>query len=59
MDIVEFAEKVCNIELLESQKILLRKLSSLPEGSRIIYGFDGRYHVVPKDSIKTKKKELT
>ena len=51
MDIVEYAEKVFGIELLEYQKILLRKLSLLPKDSRLIYGVDGRIHVVPKDHI--------
>lgn len=35
MDIVEFAEKELGIELLDYQKELLRKIASLPKGSRV------------------------
>lgn len=56
MDIVEYAEKVCDVKLLESQKILLRKMSSLPKDSMIVYGRYGRIYIVPKK--KTKGAEL-
>lgn len=36
MDIIEFAEKICGIELLPYQKELLKKFESLPKGERFI-----------------------
>lgn len=41
MDIVEFAERVFGVELLEYQKQLLRTFAALPEGSRIVMGRRG------------------
>ena len=37
MDIIEFAEKICGIELLPSQKEFLKKLESMPRDQRIIW----------------------
>lgn len=49
MDIVEFAERVCNIELLDYQKILLRKFSEIPKDSTIVMSpITGRFYVAPK-----------
>lgn len=36
MDIIEFAEKVCGIELLPYQKEFLKKLESLPRDQKLI-----------------------
>lgn len=41
MDVVEFVEKIIGLELLESQKKLLRLYSKLPKGSRIVMGRRG------------------
>lgn len=41
MDIVEFAERVIGVELLEYQRQLLRTFAALPEGSRIVMGRRG------------------
>ena len=40
MDIVEFAEKVCNVELLEYQKEFLRKMHEVSS--------KGRIYILPK-----------
>lgn len=35
MDIVEYAEKVANIRLLECQKVMLRKFAELPKDTQL------------------------
>lgn len=41
MDIVEFAEQIIGVELLEHQKRLLKAVSALPKGSRVVMGRHG------------------
>lgn len=54
MDIVEFAEKVSGLELLESQKQLLRKMQEIDSDNfRIIISRQGCMMVVPKSEHKT------
>ena len=49
MDIIEFAEKVCGVKLLEYQKQLLREFVKLPPNERpnIVYGRKGTIRVMP------------
>ena len=49
MDIIEFAEKVCGIKLLEYQKQLLREFVNLPPNERqnLVYGRKGTIRVMP------------
>lgn len=58
MDIVEFAEKFMNIELLEYQKICLREFEKLRSDGkiRIATGRDGRSYIYLD---KTMQRELT
>jgi hypothetical protein len=54
MDIVEFAENVCGIELLECQKEFLRKMNELRSEGKIylIHGRRGPYIYVDKQMQK-------
>lgn len=58
MDIVEFAEKFMQIELLEYQKVCLREFEKLRGNGkvRVVRGRDGRIYIYPD---KTMQKELT
>lgn len=49
MDIVEFVEKICGIQLFEYQKEMLRKFSKFPEDSVIVMGRHGPI-ILDKDS---------
>ncbi|MBO5319019.1 MAG: hypothetical protein J6B01_04935 [Ruminococcus sp.] len=46
MDIVEFAEKIMGVELLDYQKKMLVEFSKLPPGARLAYLPSGRICVV-------------
>lgn len=48
MDVVEFAEKVLNIKLLEYQKVMLRKMEKLPRNAQIVAGRRGFIMLVSK-----------
>lgn len=48
MDIVEFAEKVLGIKLLEYQKEMLRKMEELPRDAQLVAGRRGFILLVPK-----------
>lgn len=53
MDIVEFVEKVCGVQLLEYQKQLVKKLASIPKDERrFMYGRRGFIYVLPKQDNK-------
>lgn len=41
MDIVEYVEKVCVVELLTCQKEMLRTFSKIPEDAVIVMGLRG------------------
>lgn len=45
MDIVEFAEKFCGVELREWQKQHIRILEKLPRGAKIVMGRGGRVYI--------------
>lgn len=45
MDIVEFAEKFCGVELKEWQKQHIRILEKLPRGAKIVMGRGGRVYI--------------
>ena len=45
MDIVEFAEKFCGVELHEWQKKHIRILEKLPRGARIVMAPRGRVYI--------------
>lgn len=54
MDVVEFAEKFMNIELLEYQKRVLRAFENLRSDGdiRIIKGRDGRIYIYPDKQVQ-------
>lgn len=45
MDIVEFAENFCGVELKEWQKQHIRILEKLPRGAKIVMGRGGRVYI--------------
>lgn len=51
MDIVEYVEKVCGLELFECQKEMLRNFSKLPKDSVIVMGRHGPI-ILDKDGNK-------
>lgn len=57
MDICEFAEKVCNIKLLEYQKEMLKRYADLPKGSTIVMGRKGPI-LLDKDGNVISREEL-
>lgn len=58
MDIIEFAEKFMNIELLEYQKVCLREFEKLKADGkiRVVTGRKGQCYIYPDQNVI---KELT
>ena len=55
MDIVEFAERVLGIELLECQKEILRGVEKLPRDTKLVMGRRGLIIMVPKTEGEKKE----
>ena len=53
-DVVEFAEKILGVELLEYQKFLLRRFAELPKDSKVVADHLGQWRVI---STKSEEKE--
>ena len=47
MDVVEFAEKVIGIELLEYQKVILMEMEKLPRDAQLVAGRRGFILLAP------------
>ena len=58
MDIVDFVEKVCGVELLEYQKRLLIEMQKMPRNVKIINGRKGYYIIMPGDECCRTKPQL-
>lgn len=51
MDIVEYVERICGIELFECQKEMLRAFSKMPKDAVIVMGRHGPI-ILDKDGVK-------